>query len=282
MGATKYHEFEPHETIRDDAKCLWVLEKEYPPDGFEDVTPDGCVELICNFGSPYLRPEPPHDPLPVGFIVGFQTRPVRFRVSGVVKIVAARLHPWGALALLNDRCGTHTNALAALGLDWDVALLDLGAFVSRGDDAGAAARLQAFLIERALSRRFDPGVVRAAARLLHTKQGQFRIEELADCCHVSARQLQRGFKDSMGTSPKMFARVQRFRAAQRVLMFDPRTDLARLSYQCGYADQAHFIRDFREFAGKTPGEYAREVDALREVLRSRDVVFLQSSDPRPG
>jgi AraC-like DNA-binding protein len=273
----KFHEYIPHEILREDVKCLWVLETEYPPDGFEDVVPDGCVELICNLGSPYHSPETGAG-LPAGFIVGFQNRTLRFPVSGTVKVVAARFHPWGALALLHDRIDTVTNSVAGLGPQWSAVVAELGPIVARGEYERAAMRLQAYLIERALARSFDPGIVKTAAKLLDTTKGQYRIEELAEQCQISVRQLQRTFQKMMGTTPKGFARAIRFAAAQRAILFDSKIDLTRLAYQCGYSDQAHFIRDFKEIAGKTPGEYAREVDRLRAILKSRDVVFLQSAD----
>jgi len=60
-------------------------------------------------------------------------------------------------------------------------------------------------------------------------------------------------------------------------MFDPDADLTELAHECGYFDQAHFIKDFKGFAGRTPSQYAREMRAFQEILRSRDVVFLQSA-----
>jgi AraC-like DNA-binding protein len=65
-------------------------------------------------------------------------------------------------------------------------------------------------------------------------------------------------------------------------MFDPNADLTQLAYECGYYDQAHFIKDFKAFAGTTPTEYARKMEALQKNLKSKDVVFLQSSSlPNP-
>jgi AraC-like DNA-binding protein len=60
-------------------------------------------------------------------------------------------------------------------------------------------------------------------------------------------------------------------------MFDPEADLTEVAYECGYFDQAHFIKDFKTFAGKTPSEYAHETRRMQEILSSKDVVFLQSS-----
>jgi AraC-like DNA-binding protein len=60
-------------------------------------------------------------------------------------------------------------------------------------------------------------------------------------------------------------------------MFDPDADLTRLAYECGYFDQAHFIKDFKAFVGKTPTEYTVQMRKMQETLKSKDVVFLQSS-----
>jgi AraC-like DNA-binding protein len=57
------------------------------------------------------------------------------------------------------------------------------------------------------------------------------------------------------------------------------TDLA---YDFGYTDQTHFIRDFKGFADRTPGEFATEMRALQAVFRDHErVVFLQFSSPEP-
>src|SRR5262249_32741425 len=103
-----------------------------------------------------------------------------------------------------------------------------------------------------------------------------RIEELADYCHTSVRQLERSFDETIGASPKLFARTLRFQHAQERLMFDPEIDLTGLAHDCGYFDQAHFIKDFKQFAGQTPTEYAQKMRQMHQTLKNKDVVFLQS------
>jgi AraC-like DNA-binding protein len=54
------------------------------------------------------------------------------------------------------------------------------------------------------------------------------------------------------------ARIFRFQRALQLLREG--SGLAALAYECGYFDQAHLSRDFRQFAGVTPGELARRLD----------------------
>jgi AraC-type DNA-binding domain-containing proteins len=112
--------------------------------------------------------------------------------------------------------------------------------------------------------------------MLYREKGLFRVSELAEYCNLSARQLQRQFQDVVGVSPKTLARTIRFEEIRSRLMFSPETNLTELAYEFGYTDQAHFIRDFKEFTGKTPGEFALEMQAWQTIFHDREnVVFLQ-------
>jgi AraC-like DNA-binding protein len=282
IAKVKYHEYIPHPLLRDLVKCFWVHEGSYVADQVQDITPDGCVELIFNFGSPYLlcTATPPLE-LPAAILVGFQRKTLPVRVNGTVKVVAARLFAWGALALLEGEVRAQTDAVTAVGAAWATLVKRLESQVSQGHYQEAWTTLQDFLIPKALTRTYDRRLIQAAAKLLYHTNGKCRIEDLADSCHTSVRHLQRQFRHVVGASPKFFARTLRFEQAQRRLMFAPDSDLTRLAYQCGYFDQAHFIKEFRAFTGKTPSEYAGQMEELQETLRGKDVVFLQSA-PGPS
>jgi AraC-like DNA-binding protein len=241
------------------------------------ITPDGCVELIFNFGSPYLlRTTTPPSALPRAIMVGFQRKTLPVSAGGTVKVVAARFFAWGALELLENEISAPAGTVTALDSGWHTLAERLENQVTQGRYEDASRTLQDFLIRQALLSVDHSEVVRTAAKWLYDTKGQCRIEELADYCKVSVRQLQRRFQSAVGASPKFFARTLRFEQAQRRLMFDPETDLTQLAYDCGYFDQAHFIKEFRGFTGKPPSEYARQMRQLQDSLRSRDVVFLQS------
>jgi AraC-like DNA-binding protein len=273
----KYCEYRPHAILQDTVKCLWIHEGTYSADQIQAITPDGCVELIFNFGSPYrlLATTPPRA-LPRAVVVGFQKQTIPISVEGTVKVVAARLFAWGALALLQEEIGALTGAVTALGAGWDTLQERLACQVRHGHYEQASKILEDFLLQKTLTRACDLTLVQTAAQLLYQSGGQCRIEEVAAYCQASVRQLERGFRRVIGASPKFFARTLRFEQAQRCLLFDPETDLTRLAQRCGYFDQAHFIKEFRAFTSHTPSQYARQTRRMQEVLKSKDVVFLQS------
>jgi AraC-like DNA-binding protein len=89
---------------------------------------------------------------------------------------------------------------------------------------------------------------------LNLHKGALNAQQLADGVGLSRRQLGRRFNDHIGMAPKEFARVSRFIHSLKHLKRYPALSLTEVAYESGYYDQAHFIHDYREFAGMTPGE----------------------------
>ncbi|GAA4551174.1 helix-turn-helix transcriptional regulator [Pseudonocardia xishanensis] len=102
-----------------------------------------------------------------------------------------------------------------------------------------------------------PEVARAWARLARTG-GTLRIEELAREVGWSRRHLALQFRGETGLTPKSAARVIRFERACDLLRAPHRPALADIAATCGYADQAHLARDFRELAGLTATAWLAE------------------------
>ena len=77
------------------------------------------------------------------------------------------------------------------------------------------------------------------------------VNILADKACLSRKQYERVFREQVGMNPKEYARVVRFQKAMRMLQCGSR-DYACIAHHCGYADQSHFIRDFKAMNGHTP------------------------------
>jgi AraC-like DNA-binding protein len=114
------------------------------------------------------------------------------------------------------------------------------------------------LLDAALTARMSevaplgPAVTHAWQRLTESA-GAAPIGALAAEIGCSRRHLSATFSEHVGLPPKRLARVLRF--ARVAAGLQQRRPLAELAYACGYADQAHLNRDFRELAGVTPTAY---------------------------
>lgn len=98
----------------------------------------------------------------------------------------------------------------------------------------------------------DSRLYNAIGKILR-ESGVVNIEKNLDT-GISQRQLRRLFEFYIGDTPKTFAKVVRF---QNILRAKPSSQSLRknkLFFDAGYYDQAHFIKEFRNFYGVTPGK----------------------------
>lgn len=95
--------------------------------------------------------------------------------------------------------------------------------------------------------------------------GNLPIEHVAAQACLSLRQFERKSYERLGLSPKVYSRMIRFSHAYKYKESAPHTSWAEIAYRCGYFDQTHFIRDFKFFAGFTPGLLTEE-DIEKSVL----------------
>jgi AraC-like DNA-binding protein len=267
----------PSAELADVVECLWTLEGDAREldGGAQSVLPDGRPELILHFGDAFDR-------IGTGgaterqarmLFAGQLTSQLLLRPSGRIAILGVRLHPYGAGALLR----TPVHELEDLTIDVDAVdrrlARDLLEVRDSADSLDAAIpsvlrRLEA----RAASSRVDP-FVRHAVAAIDRRAGQISIERLAAHLGVTRRQLERRFRALVGLSPKRLARIVRLQRALQML-----DDIAApnrgavTAAACGYADQAHFIRDCRELCGHAPA-------ALLATRAELTGLFLTGPDP---
>jgi AraC-like DNA-binding protein len=252
------------------------------PHAFEGhrTLPNGELMLMLHLGPTQRLVELDGQPCQVslggGFLAGLQERPATFETLEANTCVAAvRLLPLGGWLLLGglpqtELLGRVIEVEAALGGRSGVAALRQR--MGNAADLGAALdEIEAWLLERFARARTPHPATRAAGGLLRAARGTLRVEGVADATGVSRRRLHELFLREVGVSPKRLARILRFREALERLATAPAVDLTRLALDCGYYDQAHLYRDFRDLVGMTPLEY---LVALGAGLDGPDVLHV--------
>jgi AraC-like DNA-binding protein len=132
-----------------------------------------------------------------------------------------------------------------------------------------------FLLQR-LERgpRPSPEVGWAWRRLVATA-GAAPISGIANDVGWSHKHLITMFRRQVGLSPKTAARLVRFEGVSRLVEGAPRVDWGQVAADAGYADQAHLIREFRQFTGTTPTGYLAQ-------LHQHEVNSVQAAAPVPA
>ena len=220
--------------------------------------PSGGVTLIVNFGPALAITDPGADKavLRRSFVAGVHDAYAVTQVPRRQHGLEIQLTPVGAYTLLGQPMSTLANRAVALE---EV----LG---SAADEL--AERLHALpdwhtrfdLLDRALAWLLGRGRAPSAStvwawRRLVESEGRLPIAKLAAELGVTRKHIAERFREEVGVPPKTLARVLRFRHAVRLLHRDE-LSLAEVASRCGYFDQAHLNRDFREFAGVTPRQLA--------------------------
>jgi AraC-like DNA-binding protein len=259
-GWTRVRSRPPHPALAGHVLRYWAFAERYPAPVRRRELPSPEVVVMVSFG-PELRLLDARDQSGTArphwsFVAGLTEASIVTEMDGVSDALQLNLTPLGAYCLL----GLPMDELANRIVSFDDVLGPAGPELrERLACAPSSARrfelLDDYFCERlAEAPSPAPGVL-AAWHAMRESEGRARVGSLARDLGWSRRRLAARFREQVGLTPKAAARVLRFSRAIRLVEGHPRPSWAELALDCGYYDQAHFNRDFRQFAGSTPTEY---------------------------
>ncbi len=106
-----------------------------------------------------------------------------------------------------------------------------------------------------------------AIKALQNSERPASVACVTEFTGLSARRFIEVFRREVGMTPKVFSRLSRFRAVVSALELTTAVNWAATALECGYFDQAHFIHEFRHFAGMSPSAYVRQRTASPNHVR---------------
>lgn len=248
----------PSPPLADVVERFWIYEGLVPPHDFERVLPAGREEILINLMDGELRcyeeDKRPNGRTPGPIVTGLHRSAYVIDTRQQAAIMGVHLKPGGAWRLLgvpaHELSDARVDLRAILGREIPELMDRLMAVT------GAGARLH--LLDRLLCARplrsLHPAVEWASLQIARFPES-IRVTGLAEESGISSRRFGEIFNREIGMSPKSYARLRRFRRTLDSAHGTSAPDWCDLAATMGYADQAHLIREFREFSGLTPTAY---------------------------
>ena len=253
----------PHPALRPFVRHLLVVDVRldgpapgrfapFPP------TPHHCLNFYPGDATRSRQGTQEFIDLPPSVIVGPQTSRVDLALGVRHRFVSVALQPGGLFRLLripmHELRDQPLNAADLLGRE----LREVGEKLQAATEPRAMKDLvEAYLLRNLSLAPASP--FEQAAKLMLGDNAAYSVDKVAALACLSNRQLERKANELLGYSPRFFARLIRFSRAYRLKVNQPHATWTTISHQCGYYDQMHLIRDFKEFTATTPRLLAREM-----------------------
>lgn len=259
-GRWSFSACRPHPSLALLVNTYWEVQGSYDH-VYEKILPTADVVIIFNLGPVATLCDPEtHDSAEQyrrSFVSGLQEKFLVIATPEGSWNCGVRLTPLGASRLLGVPMADVTNKV--IDFEAVVGRATQGLFEVLRNCASPAerfARIESFLFWRFKQSETPPAIDYAWRKIVES-DGASRILDLAQDIGWSRKHLREQFLQHIGMTPKTAARLVRFNAAIQRIGFQNRVEWAQVAQFCGYSDQAHFARDFRDFAGDTPEAYLR-------------------------
>jgi AraC-like DNA-binding protein len=272
MKTMEYRSYSPRPSLSAYVRNFWTLEgTASPTQPFVYRTmADGCAELIFHYEG--LFDDFEQDTWSASFrsgIHGPAGASRLFRVQTSFRILGAYLYPFTIMALTGMPAIELCDELPDAESLWGSGGRLLEECIAEATGIEEQINLASEFLESKLSAAKGPDrrLTQLVSSIIH-HPGSYSVPTLATDAGMSVRHLERQFARYVGFSPKRFMRINRF---QQVLKLypGPNRNLVDIAYECGYYDQAHFIHDFKKFAGIHPSSYFKhntDTADLRSIL----------------
>jgi AraC-like DNA-binding protein len=234
----EYREIKPESALAEFVESFWMLVNHADAEQHVILVPDGRVDVFftCSATEPY------HVTL-----LGLENRPDAQAIAPRTTMFAISWKPLAVEYILSVRLAGLLHSGCYLPADYlGISAAELSDF----DEFCAKATAQ---IKQLIPTEIDARKRKLFSQLA-ASNGALTVEALATAAGWSSRQINRYFTQMFGLSLKAYCTILRFRASLQHLK------AGRLFPEENFADQAHFIREIKKYAGVVPKELARNQD----------------------
>ena len=239
----------PSAPLSDFVDFLWLSEHYAQPHLQERLMPSGLMNLVVTWDA---------DGTVWSGVSGVHTKAILLSTSLPFTALGVSFKAGGGFPFLPMPAGELQDLHVPLDAVWGCRANEMCELLA--DARTPARRFQ--ILEHALLAAargsFDRHpAVRYAVRALSRVSCPRPVGQIVNDVGMSQRRFIEVFHDEVGVTPKAFARLRRFQHALGAVEHLTNVDWTSVAMSCGYFDQAHFIHDFRDFAGVSPSLYLK-------------------------
>jgi AraC-like DNA-binding protein len=276
----QYQKFQPADSLRPYVECYYTwestgrLEKEL----VVESPPTSFCGMAINYGDPYFLQNKKYERLavPPQFVAGLSVYSYKLTLTGKIGNAGIVFKP----SALSTLFGLNAYELTEERPDlFDILPQDYIKKYVEDIRAAGTMELRARLLEELLMHHTrvhppEPDYIDTAANIIVEKKGMLHVYDLLKDSCMSRRTFERKFFQKVGFSPKYYARLRRIGYLCNLIAGKKKVHWPEVFLEAEFYDQAHFIKDFEEFTGRTPQQYLKENVELANYIEKPKVLPL--------
>jgi len=253
-----------NEQLKNWVKFIWLLEAE-DINIYYKLLPTDCIDIVLNLsGSIEYEVDSLSNHAPLFHINGLRRRHSYIRQTGDIRVLGISFYPFGlypfvnkSLACINDKVVDLFEISPSLAQNLKLSILDGATVESIVDNIEKALCLELRATESYMSK---------AKLILDFLEldSDFTIQSFCAERGVNVKTFKRNVEYYTGYTPKILHSIKRFQKTGNQLIYQKPNQLLNVAYDNGFADQAHFTREFHKFSGTSPRIFQQEKITVKE------------------
>lgn len=253
----------PGESLAFSIEQMFYLQAYKPEHERERLVPDGSINLVIELDDRhrYIYDNDTQAPIQLctGAWVSGMQQGYFFISTPETELMAVRFHPAGCYPLFHLPIHILNNKVVPAQEVFGESILHLRQSLllcPSGEEK--LEMLEQWLLAQLRPEQMPPAEILEAVRKITHNPTISHLKEIIEQTHFSQKHFIHLFKKYVGLSPKAFQRIKRFSEAFPKIQARQQIQWAQLGIDCGYYDQAHFIKDFKHFSGYNPQDFWEE------------------------
>jgi len=268
---TFYRQHYPSPALSEFIECYWILRMHHDHFNKQRLIPGGRIEVIFNFGSAVSWMVDEHDHVAgilendIG-LMGQRNKIYFAAFEGPLNLIGIRLKPCGLTAFSDVPAMLLLNKLVSAGDVFGSCVKDWQERIHHQKSDDEKFLLLDMLMLSVLRKK--PAGLKTMQAMIDSIRTINDPVSISTICHQAGwnyKKLERSFLKYTGYTPKQYTSIVRFNKALRQIDKNNES-LTSTGIDCGYYDQAHFIKECIRLAGTTPGRLQTEEHSIAGLL----------------